>query len=158
VDAICINQQDKVEKISQVSRMHEIYSTASNICIWLGFDEIDPETGTADPDEIQETLDFIRQMLSLRRLDQLVQSEDHFDLCLAFVRLMRNRWFSRRWVVQELVLAKEATEQEVINVSTTLEQSTFAKLQISCQKAERDLPSRSDIIFSGSPTSSYMRS
>lgn len=109
VDAICINQQDKVEKTAQVSRMHEIYSAASNVCIWLGVGEIDPETGTVDPDETEETFDFIRQMLSLRRLDQLVQSEDHIDLWLAFVRLMRNRWFSRRWVVQELALAKEAT-------------------------------------------------
>jgi hypothetical protein len=109
VDAICINQQDKVEKTAQVSRMHEIYSAASNVCIWLGVGEIDPETGTIDPDETEETFDFIRQMLSLRRLDQLVQSEDHIDLWLAFVRLMRNRWFSRRWVVQELALAKEAT-------------------------------------------------
>jgi hypothetical protein len=98
-----------VEKTAQVSRMHEIYSAASNVCIWLGVGEIDPETGTIDPDETEETFDFIRQMLSLRRLGQLVQSEDHIDLWLAFVRLMRNRWFSRRWVVQELALAKEAT-------------------------------------------------
>jgi hypothetical protein len=74
VDAICINQQDKVEKTAQVSRMHEIYSAASNVCIWLGLGEIDRETGSIDPDETEETFDFIRQMLSLRRLDQLVQS------------------------------------------------------------------------------------
>jgi hypothetical protein len=65
VDAICINQQDKVEKTAQVSRMHEIYSAASNVCIWLGVGE----TGAVDPDETEETFHFIRQILSLRRLD-----------------------------------------------------------------------------------------
>ena len=36
IDAICINQEDKKEKTAQVLRMHEIYSNANNVCIWLG--------------------------------------------------------------------------------------------------------------------------
>jgi hypothetical protein len=109
VDALCIDQDYVPEKTAQVSRMHEIYSEASNICIWLGVGALDPVIGTVDSENTRQTFDFIREMLSLKRLDQLVSNEKYAPRWLAFVELMRNRWFSRRWVVQELALAKEAT-------------------------------------------------
>jgi len=91
VDAICINQDDKQEKTLQVSKMHEIYSKAESICIWLGVGDSDAETD-------RQTFKFIREMLDLKRLDQFIVSEAHAGKWLAFVQLMRNRWFSRRWV------------------------------------------------------------
>ncbi|KAH7333338.1 heterokaryon incompatibility protein-domain-containing protein [Rhexocercosporidium sp. MPI-PUGE-AT-0058] len=109
VDALCINQKDDVEKAAQVSRMNEIYSEASNICIWLGVGEMDPETSQVNPDGTKSTFEFIRDMLSLKRLDRLITDPTSAGRWLAFVELMRNRWFSRRWVVQELALAKQAT-------------------------------------------------
>jgi len=39
VDALCINQRDKVEKTHQVGMMGEIYRMCSAVCIWLGCDE-----------------------------------------------------------------------------------------------------------------------
>lgn len=36
VDAICINQDDKTEKTAQVARMHEVYTQAESVCVWLG--------------------------------------------------------------------------------------------------------------------------
>lgn len=36
VDAICINQDDKAEKTCQVARMHEVYTQAEAVCVWLG--------------------------------------------------------------------------------------------------------------------------
>ncbi|KAL2673780.1 hypothetical protein Neosp_012224 [[Neocosmospora] mangrovei] len=36
VDAICINQDDKVEKKNQIPNMHQIYSTAQEVFLWLG--------------------------------------------------------------------------------------------------------------------------
>jgi uncharacterized protein (UPF0335 family) len=97
VDAICINQENKAEKTEQISKMHEIYSQAYNVCIWLGVGEEDAESN-------KQMFRFIRQTLDLRRLDQLVASENSAKQWLAFVQLMRNRWFSRRWVVQEVSL------------------------------------------------------
>jgi hypothetical protein len=117
VDAICINQANPVEKSAQVKRMHEIYSKASNVCIWLGVGEIYPTMGNSpapttnvvNAEGTKRTFEFIRETLKLRRLDQLIVSPKHAAEWQSFVRLMRNRWFSRRWVVQELALAKEAT-------------------------------------------------
>ncbi len=109
IDAICINQEDSVEKTAQVSRMHQIYSNAENVCIWLGVGIFDPVTNIVEPEATRRVYDFIRDMLDLQHLDQLVQEEKCGKDWLAFVQLMRNRWFSRRWVVQELALAREAT-------------------------------------------------
>jgi glycyl-tRNA synthetase beta subunit len=36
VDAICINQQDKKEKATQIPLMQEIFSRAKTVVIWLG--------------------------------------------------------------------------------------------------------------------------
>ena len=100
VDALCINFDDPSEKSQQVSRLHEIFSQASNVCIWLGHGE--------DPDQTRQTFDFIREMLNLRHFDQLY-SQQQAAQWNAFAQLMRNRWFTRLWVVQEIALAKEAT-------------------------------------------------
>lgn len=36
VDALCINQQDKDERASQVRLMGQIYSRATSVAIWIG--------------------------------------------------------------------------------------------------------------------------
>jgi hypothetical protein len=99
VDAICINQDNKKEKMAQVSRMHEIYSEAKNVCVWLG----------AGVPDTKETFDFLKETLNLQRLDKLIASGENPEKWWLVVRLMENRWFSRRWVIQELALARDAT-------------------------------------------------
>jgi hypothetical protein len=43
IDAICINQSDKVEKSAQVQRMGEMYSNATVVLAWLGPADDDTE-------------------------------------------------------------------------------------------------------------------
>lgn len=110
VDALCIDQENADEKTKQVSRMHEIYSEARNVCVWLG----NPKSFDA-----KRTIEFMREIvLDLGTLDQLVVSTQAADQWMSLINLMKNRWFSRRWVVQELALAKDASVHcghEVIN-------------------------------------------
>jgi hypothetical protein len=98
VDAICINQEDKKEKTAQVQRMDEIYTEAKRVCIWLG----------AGGPEAKDTFDFLYEILDLKKFDKLVESRENPKNWKLVVRLMENRWFSRRWVIQELALAKTA--------------------------------------------------
>ncbi|KAK5735307.1 hypothetical protein LTR17_008314 [Elasticomyces elasticus] len=100
IDALCINQKDVEERNRQVPRMTEIYSGATNVCIWLG--KADTQSDMA--------LKFIREkMLSLWSFDKLCDDKEHVDSWAALLELMKRPWFSRRWVVQEVALAKAGT-------------------------------------------------
>ena len=114
VDALCIDQENKTEKKAQVSRMHEVYTQAENVCIWLG------EGKESTP----ETFGFLREILDLHGLDNLVANPIPTARKWALVvDLMSNRWFSRRWVIQELALSRKAC---VLWGDEELEWSNFA--------------------------------
>jgi hypothetical protein len=99
VDALCINQDDNIEKKSQVSRMGEIYSQATEVYVWLG----------PGNEETQKTFRLLRSILVLPELDKLIKDKAHSEQWLLIVKLMKLEWFTRRWVIQELALAKSAT-------------------------------------------------
>lgn len=101
VDFICINQENADEKTEQLPRMVDIYRNARNVCVWLG--EADNQ-GRSD-----EAMDFISTTMDFAVLDRLAHDKRQAKRWYALGELMRDRWFSRRWVVQEIALAKEAT-------------------------------------------------
>jgi len=98
VDALCINQANHVEKGSQIPKMADIYNQASSVRVWLG------EEG----EESHLALSFIKRVLNLSQLDQLVHDKLTPNEWAAFLNLMKRPWFSRRWIVQEIALARKA--------------------------------------------------
>jgi hypothetical protein len=118
VDAICINQGDNQEKGVQVAQMSNVYTQAESVLAWLG-----PET---ELDEV--ALGYMKEVASLsenERYDrhirrnpapydgpgfpisrddahQIQTMRKNIGLDCVFARL----WFSRLWVVQEVILAK----------------------------------------------------
>ena len=101
VDAICINQDDKEEKGHQIPLMAEIYSHAKNVCIWL-------EGDMKDIDKDDKGINFMRRITQLENFDNLVIDQEMVDEWDAFCSILKRRWFSRRWIVQEIAVAKEA--------------------------------------------------
>lgn len=101
VDALCIDQSNITERNMQVAKMSEIYSNAEKVLVWLG--------EAADSSKL--AFGFIDRVLGVDRLDGLVKDENTLDMWHALTNLMRRAWFSRRWVVQELALAKKALMQ-----------------------------------------------
>ena len=100
IDAICINQSDAEERNQQVPRMNEIYGGASNVCIWLGVED----------DETEKAFKFVKErLLTFWDFDELCQDSDTAGSWIALLNLMKRDWFSRRWVVQEVSLAKRGT-------------------------------------------------
>jgi hypothetical protein len=79
--------------------MPAIFSNAEDVRIWLG-----SATATSD-----KALSFVPKILDLKLIDTLASDDSAIDEWYAFGELMRNRWFSRRWVLQEVVLARSAT-------------------------------------------------
>lgn len=55
-DAICINQDDPIEKAHQVSRMNQIYGEADNVCIWLGIGYFDVSSSVVMQKQLNEHL------------------------------------------------------------------------------------------------------
>ena len=99
VDALCINQEDEAEKTQQVQKMDRIYSAAGNVIIWLG----------AGNKKCEEGLEFIQEILDFRNFDAKVEDKSSPPKWDALVELMHQVWFRRRWVIQELALARNAT-------------------------------------------------
>lgn len=99
VDFICINQANNSERAAQVKLMFFIYSKAFNVCIWLG----------EAADNSTFAVDFVRnQVNDLGRWTKSTE-EHNKENWAALAALMDRPWFSRRWIVQELALAKKAT-------------------------------------------------
>lgn len=82
VDAICINQDDLVERGRQVTMMGRILALCKNLVIWLG----EPGTGALGIAQSQ----LFRQQ----------KNNDH-DAVAALLSILRRPWFKRRWVIQE---------------------------------------------------------
>lgn len=99
VDALCIDQDNETEKTQQVAKMARIYSSAYHVLVWLG-------TGLKS---CERAMDFVNEVIQLSKLDLMVKNGSHLLKWDELVDLLRCQWFSRRWVVQELAFAQDAT-------------------------------------------------
>jgi hypothetical protein len=100
VDALCIDQDNPTERSAQVARMHEIYSNAEKVCVWLGNPPV--------MDEAKKTFHFLKKILDLATFEDLVTTRKNPKDWLLIIHLMQNGWFSRRWIIQELALTTNA--------------------------------------------------
>ncbi|KAI0111199.1 heterokaryon incompatibility protein-domain-containing protein [Nemania sp. FL0031] len=124
-DAICINQADAAEKSGQVQLMPHIYSRSTRTLVWLGVAD-DPTFGAISPSVntlIREALDLLPEfdpenaaemaakVQALYRDSRQLRDEGKPNLIdhdwEPLVALVTRPWFLRKWVVQEVVLAKE---------------------------------------------------
>ncbi|PVH69289.1 HET-domain-containing protein, partial [Cadophora sp. DSE1049] len=89
IDAVCINQNDDVEKSGQVAMMSSIYQNADSVLVWLG----------SAPEDHLETTN-----------SEPVFEKSHSALSDAITAgvgtIFESKWFTRVWIVQEYILAK----------------------------------------------------
>lgn len=98
-DAICINQDPSTpEKNQQVAMMRDIYAQAISTIIWLG-DEDD------NSDLAMETISHLHEH-DIWELDNQALSASHFE---AIAAINARPWWSRVWVIQELLLSPNPT-------------------------------------------------
>lgn len=95
-DGICINQRDHKEKGPQVRMMDRVYSSAERVLVWLGED---PEN--VGQKVFSELTDYVTFGLRWN------VSEDEQPAAVVMANdILQSEWFSRVWVVQEYVLAR----------------------------------------------------
>lgn len=119
IDQLCINQEDKVEKSAQVLLMGQIYSSTKQVIAWLG----PGDKGSAKAVDFVETMfgeiegmkrkglqPSLEPLMSsaprIRNLPSEMQRERKWS---ALSSLLRNAWFERVWVMQEVIMACAAT-------------------------------------------------
>lgn len=99
IDALCINQADHEERNHQVQMMSRIYNCAQQVCVWLG----------QDNDDSTVAITFIREIMLLENFDAISEKKENAHKWRSLLLLMQRPWFSRKWVVQEIALARAAT-------------------------------------------------
>ncbi|KAI0872198.1 heterokaryon incompatibility protein-domain-containing protein [Hypoxylon argillaceum] len=131
VDYLCINQGNATEKTAQLRNMSHVYRQATNVCIWLG--EADAQNNSDD------AMDFIPTIMDFAVLDRHARDENKAKKWYALAELMRDRWFSRRWVVQEIALAQSATVHCGEKMVHWLDFADAVSLLVSNQETIRNL-------------------
>ena len=121
-DAMCINQNDPVEKIRQVHRMSEIYKLVTGVLVWLGEDYDGGERALRWVEQHRDDLLCLFWELENDRrkparlpernvegaLDTVKRDFGEED-CLALVSLLSRPWFQRRWIIQEIAFARQGS-------------------------------------------------
>jgi hypothetical protein len=107
VDALCIDQDDMVERANQVKLMRKIYQRAQVCVAWLGeadshsqvteqlIWDVSERRARVPPNERQKVQDSWNQMLS---------EKQYLSIQTTFAR----KWFTRIWILQEVLLAPQA--------------------------------------------------
>jgi hypothetical protein len=113
IDAICINQEDPIEKGEQIRRMHDIFKFASRTVIWLG-------RASDDSTEALRALEHVGKQIEYTSDDYFLPSpaaleKDWWDpvhliplnpaTWKAIAQVMQRPYFERLWVVQEVQIA-----------------------------------------------------
>lgn len=118
IDALCINQNDVVERQSQVRLMGTIYSKAEHVLCWIGpFDIRDEKAESRALLAIQFLREFNKspqEYLELGRqhFHSVIDVSDTgwpvLDSWLAIKELFDLEYFHRAWIIQEVGLARHA--------------------------------------------------
>lgn len=106
IDAVCINQSDDGEKASQVRIMDQVYKMASNVLVWLGLsaDNSDLVFDHASV-VIDRCASISERFVDENQLPSFKLPDVTHPLWHAVGDLLGRRWFTRLWVIQEVVLA-----------------------------------------------------
>lgn len=99
-DYLCINQHDREEQSRQVKLMANIYSEAELVAVWLG-----PQT--KDSDSAFSLIDLlVNNADSATAFSALTSSKIWRPNFTALVQLFEREYWSRLWVVQEILNAR----------------------------------------------------
>ncbi|KAI0153320.1 heterokaryon incompatibility protein-domain-containing protein [Xylariaceae sp. FL1272] len=137
VDALCINQNDLSERSSQVERMRDIYSRAALVIVFLGDEmhrcqstsasnsaiyaktqgpkgkpTINPSIDAISPTSASDIFSLIAHLgsddpVSLGSFVQSIGQQRTVWLIEGLRLMLMSPWWSRMWVYQEAILARE---------------------------------------------------
>lgn len=107
IDALCINQKDKVERSRQVTRMAGIFRSACEVLVWIGgFEDVD-EVSIArffEQGNVFASRVMIESRVGNGSAESIasLRSEMSPELDYVLLNLLRRPWFYRMWIIQEV--------------------------------------------------------
>ncbi|KAH8795009.1 heterokaryon incompatibility protein-domain-containing protein [Hyaloscypha sp. PMI_1271] len=116
IDAVCINQQDLVERSVQVGRMGNIFRNAKQVDVWLGPESDSSDVAVnlvhamaADLVTAVNTRGRAFTVLPGSETDKLLTSLEALHPRIKHLEeLCRRQWFTRLWIYQEYHLSAAA--------------------------------------------------
>ncbi|KAF2730690.1 HET-domain-containing protein, partial [Polyplosphaeria fusca] len=115
VDAICIDQDNEVERGHQVQQMCVIYSQAQEVIVWLGQATDETDIFMNSLGRLEEySSNYDHRNWNLRDWDQFwkfVPQDPGRILRKGLGLLLQRPWFKRVWILQEVASAKTARVQ-----------------------------------------------
>ena len=110
VDSVCIDQTNNEEKSRQVQLMCEIYRRATRTLIWLGVESVNSTAGLALANRLYKASQSGEKKNGAKRSWWPTANQDQLTIVpsktwKAFFDLFNRPWFTRAWVVQEVVVS-----------------------------------------------------
>ncbi|OHW94170.1 hypothetical protein CSPAE12_07201 [Colletotrichum incanum] len=108
-DALCINQEDTLERNQQVRMMGDIYAAACSTAIWLGEESCEVKMAVSWLRRFAVAWDSLESdpgFITKNRAEGMLQAAfgRHRTAAFRHIWALLNRpWFARKWVIQELV-------------------------------------------------------
>lgn len=109
IDAICVNQDDLIERGQQVSLMRRVYSQAFSTKVWLGPADEDSDKALSLIHLVSDVYDDCRERSTAQGKDVIdiyqwghLRSWSVKEELAALGRLFRRPWWYRVWIVQEV--------------------------------------------------------
>ncbi|KAK8155746.1 heterokaryon incompatibility protein-domain-containing protein [Phyllosticta citrichinensis] len=124
IDALCINQDNTPEKMAQVEIMKRIYASAQSTIVWPGVEDQETRLAVQALDMLlnyphlvsliapryKPSAPILRQHnATLREAIEAPYSKLVRRRFEALNYLIKRAWFSRIWIVQEILLARNVT-------------------------------------------------
>ena len=114
IDAICINQKDRLERRQQVQIMHLIFSKADHVIAWLGEKEASDYGASSAFEKLSRYIasrdgDYASSEIMQHYFNPGGTSMPQCSDWTAIDSILGKRWFCRAWVIQEIVMAPHLT-------------------------------------------------
>jgi hypothetical protein len=132
IDAICLNQEDNIEKALHVPRMGKIYQSASRTIVWLGEAGDDSDLAMEGLYPLLGALSKVTDDDDELGLQSLPEPESPISLALG--RLFDRSWFHRLWTMQEAAFSDHLV---VTCGRKSIEWAAFPKLLEELSRAGR---------------------
>ncbi|KAF5873533.1 putative heterokaryon incompatibility protein [Botrytis fragariae] len=107
IDQICINQEDNREKEMQIPLMARIYKHAFNTVIWLGQWGPDSDSVIQLLKDINITLLFNQSNVDSENFERMQLPRSDSKTWHALWRFLSHPWFTRLWIIQEVMLSND---------------------------------------------------